>query len=101
MITLNGNKFAANDKEFTSSLFSKGGTCVGFYRTFKNTINILDMQKVKVGIINKHKVLALATKRDDGKWWYSYGDIPLVGVYGSTRARTIDIDKALEELACD
>jgi len=98
MITLNGNKFAANDTEFTSSLSSTGGICVGFYKAYKNTINILDMQKVKVGIITKHKVLALATKQADGKWWYSHGDITLVGVYANLYDKYNDIDSALEQL---
>ena len=95
MITLNGNKFAANDTEFTNSLFSSGGTCVGFYRAYKNTINLLDMQKVKVGVINKHGVLALASKLDNGKWWYSYGDIDLVGAYANYGDKRKDVNLAL------
>ena len=99
MITLNGNKFAANDTEFTNSLFESGTTCIGFYKAYKNTINLLDMQKTKIGVITKHKVLALATKLDNGKWRYSYGDIPLVGAYDKYSDKRSDIDKALEVLA--
>jgi hypothetical protein len=99
MITLNGNKFAANDAEFTNSLFDTDGTCVGFYRAYKNTISLLDMQKVKVGVITKHGVLALASKLDNGQWWYSYGDIPLVGAYDKFSDKSNDVSLALKQLA--
>tara|TARA_R110000868_G_scaffold81375_1_gene230324 strand:- start:957 stop:1256 length:300 start_codon:yes stop_codon:yes gene_type:complete len=98
MITLNGNKFAANDTEFTNSLFDTDGTCVGFYKAYKNVINLLDMHKVKVGVITKHKVLALATKLDNGKWWYSHGDILLVGAYDKYSERYNDVKQALTKL---
>jgi hypothetical protein len=95
MITLNGNKFAANDTEFTNSLFDTDSTCVGFYKAYKNTINLLDMHKVKVGVITKHGVLALASKLENGKWWYSYGDIDLVGAYDKFSDKRKDVNLAL------
>tara|TARA_R110000787_G_scaffold185911_1_gene297493 strand:+ start:621 stop:920 length:300 start_codon:yes stop_codon:yes gene_type:complete len=98
MITLNGNKFAANDTEFTNSLFDTDGSCVGFYKAYKHTINLLDMQKVKVGVITKHGVLALASKLDNDKWWYSHGDIGLVGAYDKFSERCADIATALNKL---
>jgi len=83
MITLNNKKFAANEKEFTNSLFQSGGTCVGYYKAYKNVINLLDHNKVKVGIINKYGVLGKASQLDSGGWHYSYSDIPLIGEYDS------------------
>lgn len=79
MITLNGKKFARNDAEFTDSLFHKDGTCVGFYRKHAKSIELMDQHKARVGVINKHKVLACATKRPDGRYWYNHADIDLIG----------------------
>jgi hypothetical protein len=98
MITLNGNKFAADDTEFTNSLFDTDGTCVGFYKAYKNVINLLDMHKVKVGVITKHGALALATRLDNGKWWYSHGTIALVGAYDKLSDLNNDVKQALTEL---
>lgn len=84
MIELNGKKFALNNKEFTDSLFHKsGGTCVGYYKVNKKTISLMDHNREKVGVITCHKVLARATKQDNGKYWYSYGDIDIIGKYDS------------------
>ena len=96
MITLNGQQFALNNKEFISSLFNTGATCVGYYKPLKNQIKLMDMQKTKVGIITKHKVLALATKRPEG-WWYSYGTIDLIGEYDYGQQNR-DIEQALKQL---
>ena len=93
MITLNGNKFALNDNEFNVC-----GSCVGFYKPYKHIINLFDMQHTKVGVITKHQVLLLATKLNCERWWYSYGDVPLVGKYTSTVERDNDINSALEQL---
>ena len=95
MIKLNGKKFAASDTEFTNSLFENGGTCVGYYKRLQSKIKLFDMQKVLVGVITKHKVMAKASKLDNGKYWYSYGDIDLVGKYPSYLEHMKDIDKAL------
>tara|TARA_R110000764_G_scaffold40882_10_gene91502 strand:+ start:380 stop:676 length:297 start_codon:yes stop_codon:yes gene_type:complete len=96
MIKLNGQQFALNNKEFINSLFNTGSTCVGYYKPLKNQIKLMDMQKVKVGVITKHKVLALATKRPEG-WWYSYGTIDLIGEYDYGQ-QTRDIEQALKHL---
>lgn len=79
MISLNGKLFAANDNEFINSLFIGGSTCTGYYKRNAKSVNILNMKKEKIGVINRHGVLCKATKQDNGKWWYSYGDIPEVG----------------------
>jgi hypothetical protein len=83
MVKLNGKKFAESEKEFTNSLFEPDGTCVGYARRNKNSVTLLDHNKNKVGVINKHGVLCCATKLDDGRWWYSYADIDLIGPYES------------------
>lgn len=100
MITLNNVHFAANDKEFVNSLFNSGGTASGYYRAYKNVINLLDHNKIKIGVISKHGVLAIASKPKGlkGKWWYSYSDIPLIGAYASLSVKDLDISKALQIL---
>jgi hypothetical protein len=83
MIILNGKKFAKNKKEFTESLFNTGGTCVGYYKINKKTISLLDPQKNKIGVITYKRVLANVIKLENGKYWYSYDDINLIGKYES------------------
>ena len=96
MITLNNKKLAKNDKEFIDSLFHKDGTCVGYYKPLKNKVKIFNMQKELVGVITKNRVLAKASKQDNGKYWYSYGDIGIIGGYDSYIDQYEDIKKALE-----
>lgn len=83
MVTLNGKKFALNGQEFTNSLFESGGTCVGYYRVNRKSITLLDHNKVKIGVINRHGVLAAATRLDNDKWRYSFATIKQVGEYES------------------
>jgi hypothetical protein len=85
MITLNGKKFAANDAEFTESLFDKTGTCVGYYKRMKNSVKLFDMQKNLIGVINKHGCLCCATMMECGRYWYSFATIKLIGEYESYR----------------
>ncbi len=94
MITLNGNKFALTDKEFTSSLFESGSTCVGYYKPLKTQVKLFDHNHNLVGAITKHKVLTKATKLD-GKHWFSYGDIDLVGRYESYMQKEKEITNVL------
>ena len=82
MITLNGKKLASNDNEFTNSLFQYGGTCIGYYKVNKRTVSILDHNKNKVGVIS-NLVLGKATKQENGGYWYSYGDVDIIGPYDS------------------
>ena len=95
MIILNDKKFARDDNEFTSSLFASGGTCVGYYKRLQNKIKLFDMQKELIGVITKSGVLAKASKLANGKYWYSYGDIDIIGDYGCSD-RDNDIKKALK-----
>lgn len=85
MITLNGKKFAANEKEFTESLFDKTGTCVGYYKRMKNSVKLFDMQMNLIGVINKHGVLCSARLLENGKYWYSFATIKLIGEYENYR----------------
>jgi len=82
MIKLNGKKLALNDAELSTSLFSKGGTCVGYYKVNKASVSILDQHRKKVGVINRHGVLLSATKVEKS-YWYSYQDIKIIGAYES------------------
>ena len=95
MITLNGKKFAESDSEFVDSLFDTDGTCVGYARKNKCSVTLMDMQKEKVGVINKHGVLGCATKQKDGKYWYSYADIDLIGPYLSYMQQVNECETAL------
>ena len=96
MIILNGSKFAKNETEFTNSLFEAGGTCVGYYKRNKCSVTLSDHNKNKIGVINKYKVLCKATKQESsGKYWYSYGDIDLIGAYSSYSEQVLEVAQAL------
>ncbi len=97
MIILNGNKFAESDSEFVDSLFESGGTCSGYAKRNKKSVTIMNMRKEKVGLINAHGVLGSATKQPDGKWWYSYADIPEVGKYASYMQQVEECKAALSQ----
>lgn len=104
MITLNNKQFARNEKEFTDSLFSTGGTCAGYYRKNKKSITIMNHKKEKISVINCNNVLCLATpmiditgnKEDTGLWWYSYGIHKIFGNYSSNQQHD-DISKIIAE----
>ena len=85
MIILNGQKFAANDKEVIDSLFIAGGTCAGFYKMGKNKVTLFDLQHNLVGGINKHGVLHASHRQSDGRYWHSFATIKQVGEYESYR----------------
>ena len=95
MITLNNKKFARNDKEFTDSLFSKGGTCTGYYKVNRKSVAIMDMQGEKVGVI-ANNVLAKASKQDNGKYWYSYGDVDIIGTFESYSSQYDDVKSVMQ-----
>ena len=85
MLVLNNKKFAKNEKEFMDSLFKNDGlgSCVGYYKALKNVVNLMDHNRTKIGVITKNNVLAKANKQRDGKWFYNYADIPLLGKFES------------------
>ena len=97
MIQLNGKKFAENDAEFKESLFHKGGTCVGYYKVFKKQVQLLNMQKEKVGVITNN-VLGKATRQENGKYWYSYGDVDIVGEYASDGNKRNEVEAVMNLL---
>ena len=97
MITLNGKKFARDEEEFTNSLFEKGGTCSGYYRVYKKSVALLDHNKNKIGVVTLSKVLALATRQDNGKYWYSYGDIDLIGKFPSYSEKCRQVENIVHE----
>ena len=77
MIILNGNKFAKNDEEFTSSLFMWAGTCQGYYKKTVNGIQIMDMQKNIIaficnGIKRKESPFMVSATRTSKGIRYSY-----------------------------
>ena len=77
MIIINGNKFAKNDKEFTSSLFEQGGTCFGYYKKTVNGIQLIDMQKniiafIANGIKRKEQPFIVSATRTSKGIRYSY-----------------------------
>lgn len=76
MLTINGKQYAANDKEFTASLFNAGGTAYGYYKVKKNGILLMDMQKNPFAFVvnNKHneQFFVSARKHEDGKIHYMY-----------------------------
>lgn len=79
MITLNGKKFARNNREFVDSLFSPGGTCVGYYKVQKRAVILEDMHHNRIGAVNWDGVLCSATKMPDGRYWYSYRTPDIIG----------------------
>ena len=100
MIILNGVKFAANKQEFTNSLFQQGGTCSGYYRANLKSISLMNAQREKVGVINRAGVLGKAQKVR-GQYYYTYGDIELLGKYeygNQVRECTEIADKFLKKL---
>lgn len=78
MITVNGYKFARNDREFTDSLFSDA-TCVGYYKPDgKGGIFLLDHQRNRVGGIRRDRLVYRASKRERG-YWYQPAPPELIG----------------------
>ena len=92
MIELNGKKFAKNNKEFTESLFHKGGTCTGFYRKTKNKIILEDSNHNEIGVINRYGVLA-SVNIINGKKYYSYCKPKLIGSWDSITKEFAEIEQ--------
>ena len=115
MLVLNGKKLAETENEFIGSLFESGGTCVGYVKYNKCSVTILNHQKKKVGVINRHGVLCKATKlseihKDKRRfrqsifesvskgYWYSYGDIDIIGHYESYMQYVNEMQGVLDSL---
>ena len=77
MITINGKKYAKNDSEFADTLFTQGGTAVGYYKKRKNGVLLLDMQKRPFAfvVVNKYgdePFIVSCSQTDEGiRYMYS------------------------------
>jgi hypothetical protein len=90
MITLNNKHFAETEDEFIESLFTPGGTCVGYAKKTSRSIIIMDHKKNRIGIINKWGALCHARKVDTG-YWYSFSTIKAIGEFPSYMKQSADI----------
>lgn len=97
MLTLNGKKFVETDKEAINTLFETGGTFTGYYKRTKTGILLYNHKKQRIGGINLNHVLYRTTKRADGKYWHSYGDVDGIGRYDSYTRQYNEVREALEQ----
>ena len=75
MLVINHKKFARNDNEFTDSLFGAAGTCVGYYKPTKRSIQLMDHQKTLFAVIVNNgygERFFVSARRIDGRIHYSY-----------------------------
>lgn len=76
MIIFNGVKFAKNEKELTESLFSKDGTCSGYYKVTKRGIQIMDLQNNIIAFIVNNgygeRFIVSASRCDNGRIRYMF-----------------------------
>lgn len=95
MLTINGKKYAKDDREFTDSLFhTEGGTCVGYYKVIATGVQFFDHQKNLFAFCvcrNKHtrpwQAFFVNASTIDGKNWYQHGlgdyHLPKFGIDGT------------------
>jgi hypothetical protein len=88
-ISLNGKVFSRGPKAMTDRH-------AGFYRGHKHSVTISNRAGLKVAVINRHGVLCCATQLDDGKWWYSFADIALIGSFDSYSSGIEQVQAARE-----
>ena len=62
MITINKQKYAANESQFINSLASPGGTCSGYYERKKRHIRLFDEKNNPIGLINSFGVVQFIPK---------------------------------------
>ena len=97
MLVLNGIKFAPGPRAVVDSLFQQGGTASGWYsRTWKG-IELYNLQGVKIGGINPHRVLYRSFKLN-GKWFHQAANPDGIPEWGSYGQRCRDIDAVMDEL---
>lgn len=74
MITVNGKQYAANDSEFTDTLFTSGGTASGYYKQYKHRIIFMDMQKNPIAALvrNKNGNFLVNCGTCEGKYFYQF-----------------------------
>lgn len=93
-ITLNGRLFVRGKAAVVDTLFRPGGTASGYYLTKGREIHVFKPCGALDGVINASGCLCKATRRDDGRTWYSYGDLETVGRWLSWSRRCDDIENA-------
>lgn len=100
MIVINNVKFAKNDKEVVDTLFEGRVTASGTYKVYKKRVALYDLQGKHIANVTKKGGLIKVSYMEDGRKWYNYGDIDLIGNDDGSFWR--DIDKVKELLKeCD
>ena len=97
MLTINNVLFAKNDNELLDSLFTGDKTASGFYKVLKNEIKLYNTSKELIGVITKNKCLAKATKLDNGKYFYNFATIDLIGEFKSYKKKIEEREEILHE----
>lgn len=100
-ITLNGRVFARNKALLTRTLFQpvQGRTACGTFRATKNSLYLHDLQGERVAFINARGVCGQASKLDNGRYLYQYGNPPILGDWPSSARKENDCNSALRD--CD
>jgi hypothetical protein len=96
-IKLNGKLFVNRDSEQVNSLFKSGGTAVGFFQKQGGTVLLFNLQKERIGGINKHGVLH-SSVRINGKLWHSFTTIKEVGEYPCFSQKCEESKKVLDSV---
>lgn len=87
MISLNGAKFAEPGENLEADH-------TGFVRPLRaNQVEVQDRNRQRIAVINARNVLCCAT-RIDGRYWYSYADVPGVGAWPSYSTQCTEIESA-------
>lgn len=89
---LTRTEFELNGKLFADEL-ELTPEAIGFFRRRGRSIELFNRSAELIGLINREGVLCKATKLDDGRMWYSYGDIDGIGKYDYAR-RNDEIETA-------
>ena len=97
IITLNSKKFAADKKDIVNSLFSCGGTYVGYYKHYKHIIKLFNLSDKYIGVITENNVLLHVSKLENGKNWYSHMSIKEIGEYSRYTDQRDEVTKALNQ----
>lgn len=79
VITLNGKRFAHGSRGLVSSLFNPSGTADGYWRKSGRGVAFHAPDGRHIATINADGVMGRATKLEDGRTWYSYGDPDIIG----------------------
>ena len=81
---LTRTEFKLNGKLFADELELKPDA-IGFFKRRGRSIELFNRSAELIGLINNQGVLCKASKMDDGRTWYSYGDIEGIGPYEPIR----------------